>query len=125
MSGERDFVLLSTIGRGNVPYLPLEIRQIIFRKTFPRSLIVCNRCKDTVLMSSFTESLVENKPYTKVGDDFTCISCISSPIRLPGPYPIRSKATRVLRIYLLYRAFTYLLLALDVFCVWLFFKWVK
>ena len=111
MSGEREFVFLSTLGRGSIPYLPPEIRISIFENTFPRVLFTCKRCDEPLLLSSFQHKfLVESRPYTRIGEEFVCVACIQS-YRVTRN--VKRRVQRGIGIYLMYKAFYFVILSLD------------
>jgi hypothetical protein len=75
--GERAFVHWSTLSRGRVPHLPVELRQIVYAHTFPHSVVRCRACNADVLLATADGELVQARPYTILGgDQCTCMRCV-------------------------------------------------
>lgn len=76
MSGETYFVHASTLGIGNIPVLPNDLRREIYERTFPKISARCSRCKRVVLLNSLHNTLFQVRPYTLVHYSYCCLECI-------------------------------------------------
>lgn len=79
MDGEVYFVYAATLTKGNIPYLPVEIREHIKAMTYPKIRKRCRACDNVVLLESENKSLFQVRPFTIIDDVCSCMSCVKSP----------------------------------------------
>lgn len=75
MRGEVYFVWASTLERGSVRELPLDVRQMIYEWTFPHIKARCHHCKDVVLVESINHAYFQTQPFTVRDDAYWCMKC--------------------------------------------------
>ena len=73
--GEVAFVHFATRGRGKVPYLPIEVRELIFSMTFPHTAAHCHLCGAIVLVISERSSYFQVRPFKRVFSECRCMPC--------------------------------------------------
>lgn len=78
-SGEVYFVWLCTMSKGSIVELPIDVRQIIYKFTFPRIIARCCACDNVLLVQSLHSQLMQTRSYTVFGNDFHCLTCDIAP----------------------------------------------
>ncbi len=73
------FVWSSTIGKGDVVELPIDLRKLIYEMTFPRVVARCCECDNIVLLQSLQYTLFQTRSYTVRNSDFYCMICKQVP----------------------------------------------
>lgn len=73
--GEIAFVHFATKGRGAVPYLPVEVRELIFSMTFPHTAARCDLCGAIVLVISERACYFQLRPFKRLYSRCRCMPC--------------------------------------------------
>ena len=77
---EAYFIHMSTLGRGSVPYLPVELREIIWSFLYPSIWIQCNICSTVIFQQTSSGKLLMIDLNYKMWDDVArCSSCAGQP----------------------------------------------
>ena len=72
------FLRAATLGRGNVPVLPEDVRRIVVAATYPRAVLWCSVCGASVVKRAFDGSFLVANAH---GWDDTprCGGCVGYP----------------------------------------------
>ena len=74
------FALAATLGRGSVPYLPEELRHLIWEWTFPRDLLWCSVCGVAVMQRACDGSVALVRTHQRLWwETPRCFACAGYP----------------------------------------------
>jgi hypothetical protein len=75
MEGEVYFVWLCADGKRGIPYIPIDIRKLIYSHTYPRIHKRCGICDNAVLLDSIERSYFQIRTYTIIKNECVCMIC--------------------------------------------------